>query len=60
MKILDEVITLDNLKDVSSIGEEHTYFDDMVKCVVDIEKETIAVNAGMHADLETFMPKTDL
>lgn len=30
-------------------------FDDMVKAVVDIEQETIAVNAELHADLETYL-----
>ena len=28
------------------------YYDDMVKAVVDVEREIFAVNADMHADLE--------
>ncbi len=33
----------------SLIGE---YFDDMIKGVVDIDKEILAVNAELHADIE--------
>ena len=48
MIILDKPVSRIQLMHI----EEHTYFEDMMKCVVDIEKESIAVNADLHADLE--------
>lgn len=55
MKILQEKISKDNLIHLDSIGEEYTYFDYMVKAVVDIKKELVAINAELHADLETYL-----
>ncbi|MCC8107040.1 MAG: DUF5674 family protein [Clostridiales bacterium] len=51
MLIISEKITLDDLMRI----EPRTYFADMMKCVVDIEKELLAVNAEFHAELESFL-----
>ncbi|MCD7885699.1 MAG: DUF5674 family protein [Lachnospiraceae bacterium] len=51
MLILDKKVTANELMHI----ERETFFDDMVKAVVDIEKELLAVNAELHADLETFL-----
>lgn len=50
MKILDKKIGIDKL----GMIEEKTFFSDMcmMKAVVDIDRELIAVNAELHADLE--------
>lgn len=50
MRILNEVTGRDALNDL--IGE---YFDDMIKGVVDVERELLAVNAELHADLEAML-----
>lgn len=50
MQILSMVISkeyLDSLKD--------NYFGDMVKAVVDVEKELLAIDAELHADLEQLL-----
>lgn len=51
MLILNEVIDKEQLKSI----EDESYFDDMIKCVVDIDKELIAVNADLHSDLEQLL-----
>ena len=51
MKILTEKIPLNELKELD--GE--FFFDDIVKCVVDIDQGTISVSAELHADLEEYM-----
>lgn len=51
MLILDRYITLDELKTI----ETETFFEDMMKCVVDIDRKIIAVNAELHSDLESFL-----
>ena len=51
MLILDKVIDKEQLKSI----EEESFFDDMIKCVVDIDKELIAVNADLHSDLEQLL-----
>ncbi len=48
MIILDKKYTVDKLMNI----EPEVFFNDMVKCVVDIKRELIAVNAELHADLE--------
>ena len=48
MKIVDDKITLSELKKMSK-----KIFGDLVKAVVDIQKEIMAVDAPMHADQET-------
>ena len=47
MEILTGKINRDELSSWDS-----GYFDDMIKAVVDIEKEIIAIDAELHADLE--------
>ena len=47
MEILTRKINRNELNSLDS-----GYFDDMIKAVVDIEKEIIAVDAELHADLE--------
>ena len=47
MKIICEIMTLDEL---NKMAEER--FGNMVKAVVDIEKEIMAVDAELHADEE--------
>ncbi len=44
MIILDKPVSRIQLMNI----EEHTYFDDMMKCVVDIKRECIAVNADLE------------
>ena len=34
---------------------EPFFFEDMMKCVVDVDKELIAVNAELHSDLEQML-----
>lgn len=50
MKIIKETLTLEELKAMAAAG-----FGDMVKAVVDVQKETVAVDAELHADLEAFL-----
>ncbi len=47
MEIVRERISLDSLR---AMAEQR--FGDLVKAVVDIEREVMAVDAGMHADEE--------
>lgn len=47
MKMIKDKLTLDELKKMAAAG-----FGDMVKAVVDVEREHIAVDAELHADLE--------
>lgn len=47
MKIVKETISLEELKKMSE-----KMFGGIVKAVVDIEKEIMVVDAGMHADQE--------
>lgn len=53
MKILDQLIAIDEL----GCLEEKVFFSDMnmVKAVVDIDREILAVNAELHADLEQML-----
>ncbi|MCD8015638.1 MAG: DUF5674 family protein [Lachnospiraceae bacterium] len=51
MLILEKKVTVDELMHI----EHRVYFDDMIKCVVDVEKKILAVNAEMHAELETYL-----
>jgi len=47
MKILNNIITVAELKDIAN-----NTFGDLVKAVVDIEKQLIAIDAELHSDLE--------
>jgi len=49
--ILREPVKFDELLGVCKFK----YYDEMVKAVVDIERELIAVNGHMHADLEEML-----
>lgn len=51
MLILENEITYNDLIHI----EEQTFFEYMMKCVADIERGIIAVNAEMHADLEEYL-----
>ena len=55
MRILDQRITKEELINI----EETVFFEDMMKCVVDIERELIAVNAELHSDLEELLLDND-
>ena len=50
MKIVKDKITISELKEMSE-----KMFGNLVKAVVDIEKEIIAVDAEMHADEEALL-----
>ena len=50
MLIIDNSITNKELSEIAK-----TIFGDMVKGVVDIEKEIIAIDAELHADLEAIL-----
>ncbi len=50
MKIITETISLKDLEEMAAAG-----FGDMVKAVVDVDREIIAVDAELHADLEAFL-----
>ncbi len=50
MKIVSEPISFDLVR------QQHaTFFERMVKIVVDLERRLIALDAEMHADLEQFL-----
>ncbi len=49
MQILTKQITIEELNAIAVQG-----FGDMVKAVVDIEKEIIAIDAELHSDLEAY------
>ena len=50
MKLVDKKISLDELKKISA-----RIFCGLVKAVVDVKKEIMAVDASMHADEESFL-----
>lgn len=50
MKLIDASVTIAELKVMSS-----TIFSGLVKAVVDIKKEIMVVDAGMHADEEKYL-----
>ena len=50
MKIITQQITLAELNQMAAAG-----FGDMVKAVVDIDKELLAVDAELHSDLEALL-----
>jgi len=47
MKILDNIITINELKEIAN-----NTFGSMIKAVVDVEKKLIAIDAELHSDLE--------
>ena len=50
MKIVKDKITIDELKKMAE-----AMFEDLVKAVVDVKKEIMAVDAGMHIDEEQML-----
>jgi len=52
MKIISDCITLDELKQMAA-----ALFGNMVKAVVDIDRELLAVDAELHSDLEALLLK---
>lgn len=50
MKIVRNILTLDELKQLAAAP-----FENMVKAVVDIEREFLAIHAELHSDLEAFL-----
>jgi len=48
MKIISENITIQDIREMAAY-----IFGDMVKGVVDIDREVIALDAELHSDLET-------
>lgn len=50
MKIIKEILTPKELKEMAAAG-----FGDMIKAVVDTERELVAVDAELHADLEALL-----
>jgi len=50
MKILDKIIGIDELKKVAA-----DKFGDLVKAVVDVGRELIAIDAELHSDLEALL-----
>ena len=50
MKIITESITLDDLRQMAG-----TLFENMVKAVVDVDRELLAVDAELHSDLEALL-----
>ncbi|MFH1776075.1 MAG: DUF5674 family protein [Candidatus Omnitrophota bacterium] len=50
MKIITDILTLSELKQMTAAE-----FGDLVKAVVDVERELIAVDAELHSDLEALL-----
>ena len=50
MEIVKDILTLDELKRMAS-----TLFENMVRAVVDVERELIAFDAELHSDLEALL-----
>ena len=47
MQILQQAISMAKLKELA-----HNTFGDMIKCVADVKRGLLAVDADLHADLE--------
>ena len=50
MKVIKEILTLDELKKMAAAR-----FGNLVKAVVDVDRELIAVDAELHSDLEALL-----
>ena len=50
MEIISETLTRDQLKEKAS-----GFFVDMIKAVVDVNREVIAIDAELHSDLEALL-----
>jgi hypothetical protein len=50
------MLIIDKATKKSSILQQHnTYFQTMIKAVVDVEREIMAIDAELHADLESLL-----
>lgn len=52
MKILKKIIGVDELKKIAEAS-----FGDLVKAVVDVDRELVAIDAELHSDLEALLLK---
>jgi len=50
MKIVSQEVTLNELRQMAAL-----IFGDMVKAVVDVDRELLAVNGELHSDLEALL-----
>ncbi len=50
MRILDSFISIEELQEIAQRS-----FGDLVKAVVDVDRELLALDAELHADLEAFL-----
>jgi hypothetical protein len=50
MEIITQALNLDNLKQIAA-----RTFGDMVKAVVDVDREILALDAELHCDLEALL-----
>ena len=50
MQILDNVVNVEQLKEIAEDS-----FGDLVKAVVDVNRELLAVDAELHSDLEAML-----
>jgi hypothetical protein len=50
MRIINDFVTLDDVKQMAA-----NLFGNMVKAVVDIDRELLAVDAELHSDLEALL-----
>ncbi|MCF7870220.1 MAG: DUF5674 family protein [Candidatus Omnitrophica bacterium] len=50
MKILKNIINVDELKKIAEAS-----FGDLVKAVVDVDRELVAIDAELHSDLEALL-----
>ena len=51
MVVIDHPISWEQLMNI----EEEVFFEDMMKCVADLARELLAVNADLHSDLEELL-----
>lgn len=54
MRILHEIITIEELQLIAKDG-----FGDLVKAVADVDRETVAIDAELHSDLEALLLEND-
>ncbi len=55
MLILTERIMKEKLNELETLGEKESFFEDMIKGVVDIKRGLLAINAELHSDLEKYL-----
>lgn len=55
MLILAERIMKEKLNELETLGEKESFFEDMIKGVVDIKRGLLAINAELHSDLEKYL-----